>query len=46
MMQESALQTQAGIIYYCFFTQIFWNIYYTGDLGKNMQSNISKSEKV
>lgn len=25
MMQESALQTQAGIIYYCFFTAIFWS---------------------
>jgi hypothetical protein len=24
MMVEAALQTQAGIIYYCFFTSIFW----------------------
>ncbi len=24
MMQESALQTQAGVIYYCFFSAIFW----------------------
>jgi O-antigen ligase len=24
MMVEAALQTQAGVIYYCFFTSIFW----------------------
>lgn len=29
MMQEASLQTQAGIVYYSFFTQIFWNIYYS-----------------
>ncbi|WP_276132364.1 O-antigen ligase family protein [Polluticoccus soli] len=46
MMQESALQSHAGVIYYCFFTQIFWNIYYSDSMGKNMQMNISKSKKV
>lgn len=29
MMQEAILQTQAGVIYYTFFSQIFWNIYYS-----------------
>ena len=28
MMQESALQTQGGIVYYSFFAHVFWNIYY------------------
>ncbi|WP_165836394.1 O-antigen ligase family protein [Taibaiella soli] len=28
MLQEAALQTQAGIIYFTFFSQIFWNLYY------------------
>lgn len=46
MMQESALQSHAGVIYYCFFTQIFWSIYYSGGMDKNMQVNISKSKKV
>lgn len=29
MLQEAALQTQAGIIYFTFFSQIFWNLYYS-----------------
>lgn len=29
MLQEAALQTQAGIVYFTFFSQIFWNLYYT-----------------
>jgi len=29
MMQEAALQSQGGIIYYTFFTQVFWLLYYT-----------------
>ncbi|HEY1031995.1 MAG TPA: O-antigen ligase family protein [Flavipsychrobacter sp.] len=29
MFQEAALQTQAGVIYYTFFSSIFWNIYYS-----------------
>lgn len=33
MMQEAALQTQAGVIYYTFFSAIFWNIKYN-DLHK------------
>ena len=28
MLQEAALQSQAGIIYYTFFSMIFWNISY------------------
>jgi hypothetical protein len=28
MMQESALQTQAGVVYYSFFSCIFWNLFY------------------
>jgi O-antigen ligase len=28
MFQEAALQTQAGVIYYSFFSMIFWNLYY------------------
>jgi hypothetical protein len=28
MMQESALQTQGGIVYYVFFATVFWNVYY------------------
>lgn len=28
-MQEAALQTQAGIIYYAFFATIFWNLNYS-----------------
>ena len=29
MLQESAFQTQAGIIYYTFFSQVFWCFYFT-----------------
>jgi len=29
MMQESALQTQAGILFFTFFSQVFWNVYYS-----------------
>lgn len=29
MLQESALQTQAGIVFFSFFSQVFWNISYT-----------------
>jgi O-antigen ligase len=29
MMQEAALQSQGGIIYYTFFIQLFWLLYYT-----------------
>jgi hypothetical protein len=25
MMQESALQSQAGVVYYCFFTSMYWS---------------------
>ncbi|MDI3320264.1 O-antigen ligase family protein [Pinibacter soli] len=28
MMQESVLQTQAGIVYFVFFSILFWNYYY------------------
>lgn len=28
MVQEAALQTQAGIVFFTFFSQIFWNIYH------------------
>jgi hypothetical protein len=28
MLQESVLQTQAGVLYYVFFWVIFWNIHY------------------
>lgn len=28
MMQEAALQTQAGVLYYSFFSSIFWSIRY------------------
>ncbi|RYD58742.1 MAG: hypothetical protein EOP56_03915 [Sphingobacteriales bacterium] len=30
MIQEAALQTQAGSLYYTLFSSIFWCIYYTG----------------
>ncbi len=29
MLQESAFQTQAGIIYYTFFSQLFWGFYFS-----------------
>ncbi len=29
MMQESALQSQDGRIFYCFFNVVFWSLYYT-----------------
>jgi len=29
LTQEAALQTQAGIVYYSFFSMIFWNMYYS-----------------
>ncbi len=29
MMQESVLQTQAGIVYYVLFSVIYWNFYYS-----------------
>ncbi len=29
MIQESSFQTQAGIIYYSFFSMLFWNYYYS-----------------
>jgi O-antigen ligase len=45
MMQEASLQTQAGIIYYTFFAQIFWNIYYSAEQEKNMRVNILESKK-
>lgn len=35
MCQESVFQTQAGIIYYTFFSIVFWNYYYS-----NKNSNI------
>ncbi len=35
MMQEAALQSQGGIIYYTFFIQLFWLIYYTEHIVKN-----------
>jgi O-antigen ligase len=31
MLQEAALQSQAGIVYYSFFAQVFWNIYYSDE---------------
>lgn len=38
MLQESALQTQAGIIYFTFFSQVFWNIrYYSVKTGAKPQ---------
>lgn len=46
MLQESALQTQAGVIYYGFFAQIFWNIYYMPDNLKNTGVNIPDSKKI
>lgn len=30
-MQEAALQTQAGIVYYCFFSVLFWKLCYDRD---------------
>jgi len=35
ILQESALQTQAGIIYYLFFTSVFWQIHYNNKLSQN-----------
>lgn len=35
IFQESALQTQAGIIYYLFISSIFWQIYYNSKLSQN-----------
>jgi hypothetical protein len=32
MMQEAALQTQAGVIYYSFLSMIFWNLFYSKSL--------------
>lgn len=31
MFQEAALQTQAGVIFYCLFSQIFWNLVYSSN---------------
>lgn len=45
MMQEAALQTQAGIVYHSFFTQVFWNIYYSYADMKNKAANTTFSEK-
>ncbi|MBS1688123.1 MAG: O-antigen ligase family protein [Bacteroidetes bacterium] len=35
ILQESALQTQAGIIYYMFFASVFWQIRYSNKLSQN-----------
>ena len=35
ILQESALQTQAGIIYYLFISSIFWQIFYNSKLSQN-----------
>jgi hypothetical protein len=35
MFQEASFQTQSGIVYYSFFTTLFWNIYYTNRKPKN-----------
>jgi hypothetical protein len=40
MLQESALQTQAGIIYFCFFSQVFWNISYSSVKSRRKDRNI------
>lgn len=40
MMQESALQTQAGVVYYSFFSCIFWNLYYTRYNHENIDSEV------
>jgi hypothetical protein len=35
MMQEAALQTQAGIVFYSFFSALFWDYYYNRQSGKD-----------
>lgn len=35
MFQEAAFQTQAGIVYYSFFTMLFWNFYYANPHQRN-----------
>jgi O-antigen ligase len=36
MMQEAALQTQAGVVYYLFFSCIFWAHLYTSKVNKSL----------
>lgn len=40
MCQESVLQTQGGLVYYTFFSVIFWNYYYSNKIAK--ECNASK----
>lgn len=35
-LQEAALQTQAGIIYYSFFVSLFWNVYYSSNIKESL----------
>jgi hypothetical protein len=39
MCQESGLETQAGIIYYTFFSMVFWNYYYSQKNNKEVVSS-------
>jgi hypothetical protein len=34
MCQESVLQTQGGLVYYTFFSVIFWNVHYSNKVSK------------
>jgi O-antigen ligase len=40
MLQESALQTQAGIIYFSFFSTVFWNLSYSSVKRRHKMQNI------
>jgi O-antigen ligase len=41
MMQEAALQTQAGIVFYSFFSALFWDYYYNGRAEKRAKRDNS-----